>query len=138
MERMPIYSFKLRDGCGDLEDETGVELADDNSAARYAHDVAGELMRSRELETRSWCLDVYAESGSRIGEVPFARIDPSLDHLTPKWRTAVEGIAERKRLLGDVIDAVNATVQESRSLVARARGKPYLASRFGKRIIRDV
>src|SRR6266550_5225035 len=121
-EQMPIYSFKLRDGSGILEDENGVELADDNSATQYGHDVAHELMKSRELETRSWCLDVYEEGGSRIGEIPFARVDPTLDHLTPKWRTAVEGIAERKRLLGDVINAVDATVQESRALVARARG----------------
>jgi len=135
---MPIYSFKLRDGSGTLEDENGVELADDNSATQYGHDVAHELMKSRELETRSWCLDVYEEGGGRIGEIPFARVDPTLEHLTPKWRTAVEGIAERKRLLGDVISAVDATVQESRALVARARGKPYLASRFGRRIIRDV
>jgi hypothetical protein len=53
-------------------------------------------MKSRELETRSWCLDVYEEGGGCIGEIPFARVDPTLDHLTPKWRTAVEGIAERK------------------------------------------
>jgi hypothetical protein len=33
---------------------------------------------------------------------------------------------------------VDATVEESRALVARARGKPYLASRFGRRIIRDI
>jgi hypothetical protein len=134
---MPIYNFKLRDGSGILEDENGVELPDDKSATQYAHDVAHELMKSRELETRSWCLDVYAEGGGRIGEIPFARVDPTLDHLTPKWRTAVEGIAECERLLGDVINAVSATVQESRALVARARGKPYLASRFGKWIIRD-
>jgi hypothetical protein len=118
---MPIYSFTLRDGSGILEDENGVELPDDNSANQYGHDVAHELMKSRELETRSWCLDVYEEGGGRIGEIPFARVDPTLDHLTPKWRTAVEGIAERKRLLGDVISAVDATVQESRALVARAR-----------------
>jgi hypothetical protein len=135
---MPTYSFKLRDDSGILEDEDGVELPDDNSATQYAHNVAHELMKSRELETRSWCLDVYAEGGGRIGEVPFARVDPTLDHLTPKWRTAVEGIAARERLLGDMINAANATVAESRALVARARGKPYLVSRFGKRVIRDA
>jgi hypothetical protein len=135
---MPTYSFKLRDDSGILEDEDGVELPDDNSATQYAHDVAHELMKSRELETRSWCLDVYAEGGGRIGEIQFARVDPTLDHLTPKWRTAVEGIAARERLLADMINAANATVAESRALVARARGKPYLVSRFGKRVIRDA
>jgi hypothetical protein len=135
---MPTYSFKLRDDSGVLEDEDGVELPDDNSATQYAHDVAHELMKSREVETRAWCLDVYAEGGGRIGEIQFARVDPTLDHLTPKWRTAVEGIAARERLLGDTINAANATVAESRALVARARGKPYLATRFGKRVVRDA
>jgi hypothetical protein len=50
----------------------------------------------------------------------------------------VESMSERKRLLSDVIHTVSGTVQESRALVARARGKPYLASRFGKPTIRDV
>jgi hypothetical protein len=101
--------------------------------------VVHELMRSRELETRSWRLEIYEGGDDRpICEIPFASVDPSLDHLTPKLRTMVESISERKRLLGDVIHSAKGTIQESRALVARARGKPYLASRFGKPIIRDV
>ena len=69
--------------------------------------------------------------------IPFASIDPTLDHLVPKLRTMVEDMCERKRLLGEVLHVVSATVQESRALVARSRGKPYVASRFGKSIIRD-
>lgn len=134
---MPVYTFKLRDGSGDVEDTTGVQFRDQDSAVRYAHDVVHELMKSRELQTRSWRLEVY-EAGSLVCEIPFAKMDPSLDHLTPTLRTMVEGLSERKRLLGDVIHTVKATVQESRALVARARGKPYLASRFGKAVIRDT
>jgi hypothetical protein len=137
---MPVYTFKLRDGSGGVEDATGVELSDRDRAVRYANDVVHELMRSREVETRSWCLDVYegSEIDSPIYEIPFASVDPSLDHLTPKQRSMVESMSERKRLLSDVIHTVSGTVQESRALVARARGKPYLASRFGKPTIRDV
>ena len=136
---MPTYTFKLRDGRGGLEDASGVTLPDRETALRYAHDVIHELMRSRELETRSWCLEVYenGENDSPICEVPFASLDPSLDHLAPNFRTMVEGISERKRLLSDVIHTVKDTIQESRALVARARGKPYLASRFGRAVIRD-
>jgi hypothetical protein len=47
-------------------------------------------------------------------------------------------MAERKRVAAEMIHSVKATIQESRALVARARGKPYLASRFGKPIIRDI
>jgi len=134
---MPVYTFKLRDGSGGAEDATGVRLRDHDTAVRYAHDVVYELMKSRELETRAWCLEVY-ESGSRTCEIPFVSVDTSLDHLTPKLRTMVEGLSERKRLLGDAIHAVKTTIQESRALVARSRGKPYVASRHGKSVIRDT
>ncbi len=137
---MPIYTFKLRDGRGDVEDPTGVELRDRDTAVHYAHDVVHELMRSREAETRSWCLHVYEGSAndSPICEIPFASVDPSLDHLPPNFRIMVEAMSERKRGLGEAIYTVKDTIRESRALVARARGKPYLASRFGKAIIRDI
>jgi hypothetical protein len=140
IEPVPTYTFKLRDERGDVEDSTGVQLPDRDSAIHYAHDVVHELMRSREKETRSWCLDVYDSSANDIlvYELPFASVDPSLDHLAPKFRTMVESASERKRLLGDAIHLAKATIQESRALVARARGRPYLASRFGKAIIRDI
>lgn len=137
---MPTYTFKLQDGCGGVEDETGVSFPDNDRAIRYAYDVVHELMRCRELETRSWRLGVYAsgEADSPICEIPFASVDPSLDHLAPKLRTMVEAAAERMGGLREVIHSVQATVQESRALVARARGKPYLASRFGKPVIRNT
>jgi len=137
---MPIYTFRLRDGRGDMEDTTGVQLPDRDSALRYARDVVQELMRSREVETRAWCLDVYEgdTADSPICNIPFASVDPSLDHLTPKYRSMMEVMSERKRLLGDVIHAAHATIQESRALVARAQGRPYLACRFGKSTIRGI
>jgi hypothetical protein len=137
MKRMPTYTFKVLDGCGDVEDESGVGLRDHDHALRYACDVIHELMRDREVETRSWRLDVYENGDGPIYAIPFASIDPTLDHLVPKLRTMVEDMCERKRLLGEVLHVVSATVQESRALVARSRGKPYLASRFGKSTIRD-
>lgn len=137
---MPTYTFKLRDGQGGVEDATGVALSDRDGALRYGHDVVYELMRGRELETRSWCLEVYenGENDSPICEIPFVSVDPTLDHLAPSFRLMVESISERKRLVSDVIHTVRGTIQESRALVARARGKPYLASRFGKAVIRDI
>jgi hypothetical protein len=107
-----------------VEDETGVSLRDHDHALRYARDVIHELMRNREVETRSWRLDVYENGDGPIYAIPFASIDPTLDHLVPKLRTMVEGMSERKRLLGEVLHV-------------RSRGKPYLASRFGRATIRD-
>jgi hypothetical protein len=134
---MAIYTFKVLDGCGDVEDETGVSFRHRDRAIRYARDVVHELMRNRELQTRSWRLDVYENGEGPICTIPFAVIDPTLDHLLAKLRTMVEGMSEQKRLLSDVLHAAKVTVQESRALVARSRGKPYLASQFGRSTIRD-
>jgi len=134
---MATYTFKVLDGCGDVEDETGVSFHHRDRAIRYAHDVVHELMRNRELQTRSWRLDLYEDGEGPICTIPFAGIDPTLDHVVPKLRTMVEGMSEQKRLLGEVLHAVKVTVQESRALVARSRGKPYLASQFGRLTIRD-
>ena len=134
---MSAYTFRLLDGCGEVEDETGVNFGHPDHAIRYARDVVHELMRNRELETRSWRLDVYENGDGPIHAIPFASIDPTLDHVVPTLRTMVEGMSEQKRLLSEVLHAVKGTVQESRALVARSRGKPYLASRFGRSTIRD-
>lgn len=136
---MPVYTFKLHDGCGGVDDEAGVSFADQSRAVRYAQDVVHELMKGRERETRCWRLDVFeAGDAEPICQIPFAMVDTSLDHLTPGCRDLIEAMAERKRVVGEVIHTVKATIQESRALVARARGKPYLASRFGKPVIRDI
>jgi hypothetical protein len=134
---MPTYTFKLLDGSGDAEDTTGVSLSCRDNAIDYGRDVAHELMKNRELKTRSWRLDIYEEGAGHIRGIPFASVDPTLDHLRPERRTTVETLSEQKRSLFEIIHAVTATVRESEALVARSRGKPYLASRFGKETVRD-
>lgn len=133
---MPIYTFMLRDGTDGVVDETGVKLAGQDCAIRYGNDVVRELMKNRELETRSWRLDIYENRDTGICQIPFATVDPTLDHLEPRFRNLVEDVSERRRQLSEAINALNTTVTESRALVARSRGKPYLASRFGRETIR--
>jgi hypothetical protein len=133
---MPIYTFTLRDGTDPIADEAGVSLAGHDCAIQYGNDVVRELMKNRELETRSWRLDIYQDRDTGVCQIPFATVDPTLNHLEPKFRTVVEDFSERRRQLSEVIHALNTTVTESRALVARSRGKPYLASRFGKATIR--
>ncbi len=134
---MPIYTFDLRDGTEGVEDRIGADLPDRDAALRYAHEVALELMSCREAKTRCWRLDVYEDHGPRIIELPFASIDPTLDHLDPKLRRSLASLYERQRLLKEAIHSARSTVHESRALVARSRGKPYLAVRAGKKTIRD-
>jgi hypothetical protein len=132
---MPVYTFELRDGDRAIQDKTGVQLPDRDGAFEYAHDVAREIMSCREAQTRSWRLDVY-DNGERIFELPFARIDPTLDHLVPEMRTTVERMWDRYRSLREAMAAARVTVRESRALVALSRGRPYLATELGERTIR--
>ena len=132
---MHHYTFALRHDDGVTGDETGIWSDDRERACRYAHDVADELMRGREEETRSWRLDVY-EDGKRVDELLFARIDPTLADLAPRLRATVQQGAEYKRAFRDALSDVRSTLRESKALVARSRGKPYLATLRGEPTIK--
>jgi hypothetical protein len=132
---MPLYTFELYDGERPVGDESGLWFADREQALDHAHDVAHELMNAREAQTRSWRLDVY-EDGSRVEEIPFARIDRTLDHLQPALRTTVERSCDTVRGVKQAMSAARDTVREARALVARSRGKPYLATEAGRPTIR--
>ena len=135
--RVPTYTFKLRDDNSGIVDNTGVALIDNASAYQYARSVARELMRSREIQTRCWLLEVYRDGEGPLFDILFARVDPTLDHLRGELRADVEKVCERKRALKDMIYAVSLTLRESQSLLARSRGKPYLIAENGEITIRD-
>ena len=88
IERMPTYTFKVLDGCGDVEDEAGVSFRHRDRAIRYARDVVHELMRNREVQTRSWRLDVY-ENGDGSVDRPSAT-ELSLQNLVTPGRQSSE------------------------------------------------
>jgi hypothetical protein len=132
---MPLYTFELHDGERAIGDETGAWFADRERAIGHAQDVARELMSARELQTRTWRLDMY-EDGARVIEIPFASVDETLDHLNPTLRSGVERWCKTLRDFKETMSAARATVRESRALVARSRGKPYLATEGGERTIR--
>jgi hypothetical protein len=133
---MPLYTFELRDGSCGITDTAGVKFADRDQALCYAYGVIRELMSQCEQETRTWRLDVYEDHDRRLFEIPFARLDETLDHLSTPWRSKVEDLCNRSRSLREAYSAASATVRESRALVARSRGQPYLATDRGQRVIR--
>jgi len=104
---------------------------DRERAVDHAHEVARELMVAREPQARTWRLDLY-EDGTRVAEVPFARVDRPLDRLHPALRPAVERSCDTLRNFREAMSAARATVRESRALVARSRGKRYLATEAGR------
>jgi uncharacterized protein DUF6894 len=134
---MPLYTFELQDGECPVEDETGMWFADRDDAVEHARNVARQLMTAREREARAWRLDVY-EDGQPVCQIPFASIDPTLDHLTPHLRSTVEASCESIRSFKQVVAAAYETVRESRALVARAQGRPYLATERGQPTIRPL
>lgn len=135
---MPLYTFELRDGSLGIADTVGVSFADRDQALCYASEVIRELMGRCEQETRTWRLDVYEDHDRRVFEIPFARLDETLDHLNPHWRRMIEDCCTRALSLRETCSAAQTTMRESRALVARSRGKPYLATEGGKPIIREV
>lgn len=132
---MPLYTFELQDGECHIGDDTGMWFADRDRALDHAQEVARELMSAREAQTRSWRLDVY-EDGTRVQEVTFASMDPTLNHLHPTLRTTVERWCDTVRNFRETMTVARATVRESKALVARSRGKPYLAAVGGEPTIR--
>jgi hypothetical protein len=134
---MPTYKFKLIDDGEGIEDDVGVSLPDAEIAYRYACDVARELMDHRERKTRHWRLDLYEDDGEKVFDIPFAKLDRTLDALAPESRELVEQCAQRFRSLKDVYYDATLTRRESQSLVARSRGKPYLVADRGRKVIRD-
>jgi hypothetical protein len=133
---MPLYTFELRDGSCGVTDMIGVVLADRDEALCYAHEVIRELMGCREQQTRTWQLDVYEDHDRRVFEIPFARLDETLDHVSPQWRSKIEDLCNRSRVLHETYNAARITMRESRALIARSRGRPYLATDGGRPIIR--
>jgi len=134
---MPTYTFKLRSDAGWVADNVGATLVDNASAYRYACGVARELMRSREIQTRYWLLEVFQYGQGPLFDILFATVDPTLDHLRREVRVLVENASEKKRALKDTIHDIGLTVRESQALLARSTGRPHLISGNGEITIRN-
>jgi hypothetical protein len=133
---MPIYAFELRDGSKPVTDDTGIHLPNRERAFEYAQEIVRELMSGCEAQTRGWRLDVYETGEGLVFKIPFVQLDPTFAHLDASWRKSLERLFDELRSLGEAVHTARATVRESRALIARSRGKPYLATLSGERTIR--
>jgi hypothetical protein len=133
---MPLYTFELLDGSSPLRDNAGIHLPDHEHAWAYGREIARELMQGREAKSRFWRLRVYENDADRVFDIPFATVDPTLDHLAPELRSTLERFCDSYRAVKEAVHAAKITVRESRALVARSRGKPYLAATAGEKTIR--
>jgi hypothetical protein len=119
---MPTYTFKLKYDESGVEDENGVDLPNQQVAYCYACDVIHELTHRRELHTRHWQLEVYEDHHEKVFEIPFASLDPTLDHLTQEQRVLVEHGAQQIGAVKEAFYALSLTRQETHALIARSRG----------------
>ena len=128
---MPVFYFHLRNGNCEFRDDQGQELPDVQAARNHAIRVARELIRKSEIEERHCRLDVYDESGL-VAEVPFATVDPTLDHLSPDLRQLVERICETRREFAETLSSMEFLVLRLRQM--RGLSNPYLVTQDGRQI----
>jgi hypothetical protein len=101
-------------------------LAEEFAARDLARQVARELMKRREPQTRSWRIDVRDGEGRQCFELLFASVDDTITALGPELRDVIENLHRKQASLIDAIAAVQLSVQQIQGTIARAKGKPFL------------
>ena len=133
---MRRYYFHMKDGYRGYEDTAGVVLASNEAALDYARRVATELMKNRERKARHWRIDVRDRNGGALFEVAFITVDPTLSHVSPPYRKALEELSQRCFALREAIAQARTVQTQARALVAKSRGRPYLAADSGEEILK--
>ena len=107
---MPRYFFNLNDGRKIIPDLEGTELPDDDSARAHAAQVARELARNREEETRSWRLAVCDAQGTLRFELLFASMDEAISRLPPVIRFMFDDAGGSTASFNEAIEQVRTTL----------------------------
>jgi hypothetical protein len=132
---MRRYFFHLRDGFRGYADSSGVDLSSDDAAQDYARRVGAELMKNREVEVRHWRIQVQDEDGQLLFEIPLITLDLTLSHLSPPHKKAMEELSQRCYALREAIAQARVVQNQARALIAKSRGRPYLAADNGDRVL---
>lgn len=109
---MPLFYFILKNGRHTIPDRDGEELADECAARVRATDVSHELMRNRELRTRSWRLQVCDTYLQPCFEVLFASVDDTIAHMPPEFRGVIETVSRNTASLNDTVIDVRRTLAQ--------------------------
>ena len=116
---MSLFYFILKTGREKVPDREGLEFPDQETARAHAELVVEELMRNRELKTRTWRLEVRDEDLQPSFEILFAAKDKSISHLPPAYRESVELLSSNTAKLFDAYDNVRSTLFNVRETLAR-------------------
>jgi len=128
---MPLFFFHLNDGTSGVADPQGTPLADLVAAQEHAQEVALELMAHAEGKHRHWLLEVCAEDGTRLFDLPFETVDQTIRRFHPQTKRLIEEACRIRRASAKAIREARATVRRARALVARSRGLPWLVADGG-------
>ena len=111
---MPLYFFHLR-GDRRIADPIGTELPDESAAHAHACRVARELMRGRELSTRTRRLDVFDRDGDFCFDLIFASVDDTVAYWPPDTRNNLESFCRNRASFLDAVDQVRASMLQLKS-----------------------
>jgi hypothetical protein len=117
---MSLYYLILKAAGEAVPDREGLEFPDVEAADAHARIVARELMRNREIKTRSWRIAVCDQDLQPCSEVLFATVDDSIAHLQPPFKKAVEGLSRSTATLFDAIERVQTSLCDAKETIARA------------------
>lgn len=123
---MPRYFFSLLECSRVIADPDGIDLPNEAAARAHAETVVTELMRHREVATRSWRLHVRDDRQRVVYEVPFIRLDQTLWHIAPHLRASMENVVLGKGRLDDAIRDVRQSLTQLRYTMAKVSGESHL------------
>jgi hypothetical protein len=109
---MPHYFFDLNNGRKIIPDLDGTELPHDDAARAHAAQVARELARNREQETRSWRLAVRDAEETLRFELLFASADETISRLPPTLGVMFADAGGNTALLNEAV--LNEAVEQVR------------------------
>ena len=135
---MRRYYFHLRDGHRGYRDSEGVSLPNHGAAEEHARRVGSELLKNREQKTRHWRIQVQDEREQTLFEIALITLDRTLSHLSPFHRKALEELSQRRYALSEAIAQASAVQVQARALIAKSRGRPYLAANQGDAILNGL
>lgn len=131
---MTRYYFDLLADDQLISDVDGTDASDLDAATAHGRCVAREILQGAELRKRHWRLRIYDrhERCAAVAELLFASNDPALELLTPQWRKTIEEVCRRHAQLVEMGADLKMTIRETRALLARHEGKPFLAMTDGR------
>jgi hypothetical protein len=110
-------------------------LPNHDAAHEHARRVGSELLKNRERKVRHWRIQVQVDRGQILFEIPLITLDQTLSHLSPLRKKAMEELSHRCYALREAIAQARAVQAQARALVAKSRGRPYLAVEDGDGIL---